>query len=101
MVKLEDSRPMILGCSSPIKSPVKGSAKDNQIISDDTKEISTTMSKQRRAITINRPIIPHLHLVNLRPEEALIDKVLFKQSKTPPTCAQKTIFVIDKEAPKE
>ena len=55
------------------------------------------MAKKRRVISIKRPVVPHLHLVNLRPEEALIDQILFKSSKTPPaTLTTKTLYLDDK-----
>ena len=35
------------------------------------------MSSRRHTVAISRPVVPHLHLVNLRPQEKLINKVLF------------------------
>ena len=67
--------------STPGRASVR---KISEIIVEDAKEDSiSAMTNKRRTIVINRPIIPHLHFVNLRPEEAMIDRVLFKENKTP------------------
>jgi len=65
-------------------------------------EVKRESPKKRahRVINIKRPVVPHLHLVNLRPEEAMIDRVLFKAGKggkTPPMAyTTKTIIVDNK-----
>ena len=41
---------------------------------------SKIFSKGRNTIMITRPAVPHLHLVNLRPQEKLINKVLFTKT---------------------
>ena len=33
----------------------------------------------RKVITIKRPVIPHLHIVDLRKEEKIVDKALFDE----------------------
>ena len=48
--------------------------------------------KPKQVVTVKRPAVPHLHLVNLRPEEKIIDKVLFDGAK-PATQMVKTLTV--------
>ena len=33
----------------------------------------------RKVITIKRPVVPHLHFVDLRKEEKIVDKALFNE----------------------
>ena len=68
-----------------------------EVIKEERKEDTVAMAKKRRAITINRPVIPHLHLVNLRPEESLINRVLFHEKKTPQ--AQSKMILVEEQVP--
>ena len=48
------------------------------------REIKSKILKtgRRQTVTIKRPAVPHLHLVDLRKEEQMINKALFNESKS-------------------